>query len=134
MPSMSYPSLNRFYEQAGTTPENATICQHHAAYLAAFEQDLPLGMAHVRKLADSIKQGEPQSEITLDPNSIAGKQLARLIGADVARSVLQQHFGVRFTFFNCCGVVADDPKTSEASEEELLIKQARLQQAEFVDC
>ena len=131
---MNYPSLNRFYEQAGTTPERATISQHHAAYLAAFEHDLPLGMVHVRSLAASIKKGETHSEITLDPNSLAGKQLARLVGADVARRVLQQHFGVRFTFFNCCGVAADDPKTAEPSEEELLIKQARLQQAEYVDC
>ncbi len=131
---MSYPSLNRFYEQAGTTPERATISQHHAAYLAAFEHDLPLGMAHVRELASSVQRGEPQPEITLDPNSVEGKQLARLIGADVARNVLQQHFGVRFTFFNCCGVVAENPKRREASEEELLIKQARLQQKEFLDC
>ncbi len=131
---MSYPSLNRFYEQAGITPETATVSQHHSAYLAAFEHDLPLGMQHVRSLATRIKEGAPQSEITLDPNSVEGKQLARLMGADVARKVLQQHFGVRFTFFNCCGVVAGDPKTAEPSEEELLIKQARLQQAEFVDC
>lgn len=130
---MNRPSLNQFYERAGTTPEHATISPHRAAYLPAFEHGMPLGMTHVHELTAGIRRGEPQPEITLDPNSVAGKQLARMIGADVARSVLQQHFGVRFTFFNCCGVVAGGPKTREASEE-LPIKQVRLQQEEFVDC
>jgi hypothetical protein len=134
MLSMSYPSLNRFYEQAGVTPETATISQHHAAYLAAFEHDLPLGMRRVRDLAAKIQEGAPHSEITLDPASIEGKQVARLIGADAARRVLQQHLGVRFTFFNCCGVAADNPETAEPGEKDLLIKQAYLQRAEFVDC
>ena len=130
---MSCPSLNRSYEQARTTPEHGTISPHHAAYVPAFEHGMPVGMTRVLELTAGIRRGEPQPEITLAPNSVAGRQLARLIGVDVARSVPQQHFGARFTFFNRCGVVAGGPKTREASEE-LLIKQVRLQQEEFVDC
>jgi len=100
---MSYPSVSTHLDKMGVSPETAREDQLHSALLAAFREDLPLGFDRVRELVERFRTGnERRDQLELDPLSEEGKQLARLLGADVARGVLEQHFGVCFGFYNCC--------------------------------
>jgi len=67
---------------------------------------------------------------TLNPNSDEGKQFSRLLGADIARRVLELHHGVSFGFYNCCKGVAP----TRDAVEMMLRKQIEAQHPNFVDC
>lgn len=128
---MSYPSVNKHLEAQGTTLDAASDAQMVSAFLAAFREDLPLGMTRVDELVGKTKSTGRRAMITLNPNSDEGKQFARLLGADITRQVLEQHHGVSFGFYNCCkGVAAfakDDLKMT-------LREQIEAQHPHFVDC
>ncbi len=128
---MSYPSINRHVEAQGVTLDTATDAQLAEAFVSAFKEDLPLGMGHVDALVGKLDSAGDRAMLTLDPNSDEGKQFARLLGPDVPRQVLEDHYGVAFGFYNCCkGVVArkrDDLAMS-------LREQIEAQHPNFVDC
>jgi hypothetical protein len=128
---MSYPSVNKHLEAQGTTLDAASDTQMVSAFLAAFREDLPLGMTRVDELVGKTKSTGRRAMVTLNPNSDEGKQFSRLLGADIARQVLEQHHGVSFGFYNCCkGVAAlakDDLKMT-------LREQIEAQHPHFVDC
>ncbi len=71
--------------------------------LEQLETDLPLGMAALKRQVD-----QQLPELTLPPHSDEGKQYRRLFTAD-ARPVLEQHYGVSLTFYNCCNGAAEQP-------------------------
>ena len=129
---MSYPSINRHLDGMNTTVDTATDDQLHAAFIAAFKEDLPLGFARVEELVAKLRtQGDDRVMLSLDPNSDEGKQYARLLGPDIPRQVLEQHFGCAFGFYNCCGGVAgDDKKKLKMTLQE----QVAAQHPNFVDC
>lgn len=132
---MSYPSINRHLATMGATTATATDAQLKSAFLAAFDEDLPLGMAHVRelvaKLDNTTDEAGERAMLTLDPNSAEGKQFARLLGPDIPRAILQEHFGVQFGFYNCCkGVVSK----TRAGLRLSLAEQMEAQHPNFVDC
>jgi len=128
---MSYLSVNKHLEAQGVRLETAGDAQMALALLAAFREDLPLGMTRVDELAGKIKSTGQRAMVTLNPNSEEGKQFCRLLGADIARRVLELHHGVSFGFYNCCkGVAAltkDDLKMT-------LREQLEAQHPNFVDC
>jgi len=128
---MSYPSINHHLEIQGTTVDTATEAQMAAAFLSAFREDLPLGMSRVDELVGKLNDTGSRAMLTLDPNSDEGKQFARLLGPDIPRQVLEDHFGVSFGFYNCCkGVVG---KTRDALKMTLR-EQIEAQHPNFVDC
>ena len=128
---MSYPSINKHLETQNVTVDSATEAQMANAFLGAFKEDLSLGMARVEELVSKLNQTGDRAMLTLDPNSDEGKQFARLLGPDVPRKILEEHFGLSFGFYNCCkGVVAN-------SREDLkltLREQIEAQHPNFVDC
>jgi len=132
---MSYPSINRHLDTLGVTLQTATEAHLEQAFLAAFDEDLPLGMAHVRTLVEKLEtttdeRGE-RAMHDLDPNSAEGKQFARLLGPDVPRAILQKKFGVEFGFYNCCkGVVS---RTRDGLRMTLA-EQIAAQDPKFVNC
>lgn len=128
---MSYPSINRHLEAQGATVENATDAQMQNAFVAAFQEDLPLGWAKVTELVEKLKEKGDRVMLSLAPNSDEGKQYARLLGPDIPRQVLQKHFGVSFGFYNCCGGVAagDETKLQMTMREQI-----EAQHPNFVDC
>jgi len=87
---MSYPSIT------GSTPED---------FLAAFRHDLMLGMTAISTIVAEAKSGLVRGPRNFEPLSDVGKQIIRLMGADVPRNILEQHHGVRFLFLNCCAPV-----------------------------
>ena len=102
---MSYLSVNKHLEAQGATLETASDAQMASAFLAAFREDLPLGMTRVDELAGKTKSTGQRAMVTLNPNSDEGKQFSRLLGADIARRV-ELHHEVSFGFYNCCKGVA----------------------------
>lgn len=103
---MSYPSINRHLDAQGATIYSATDAEMQLAFMAAFREDLPLGIQHVEALVGKVAANKGRAMIDLDPNSAEGRQVARLLGADIARSVLENHYGLAFGFYNCCKPVA----------------------------
>lgn len=129
---MSYPSISQHLKNAGVTEENATDTQLRAAFMGAFESDLPLGLAKVKELVNKLKDsGEDRVMLSLDPNSKEGKEYARLLGPDIPRQVLEDHYQVAFGFYNCCGGVAgkDRDKLRMTMREQI-----EAQHPNFVDC
>lgn len=128
---MSYPSITAHVEAQGVTLDTANDEQLAKAFIAAFRDDLPLGMAHVDELVAKLDEAGDRAMVTLDPNSEAGQQFARLLGPDVPRKVLEDHHGAAFGFYNCCkGVVARTPDALGMSLRE----QIQAQHPNFVDC
>ena len=103
---MSYPSVVAVLEERGISLETATDAQIKNVLLEAFHRDLNMGMAYLKSAAEKVRKTGQRFLETEDPNSQVGKQLTRLLGADVARSIVEQHFGVAFGLYNCCGVTA----------------------------
>lgn len=128
---MSYPSINRHLDVQRMSLETASDAELAKAFVAAFREDLPLGMARVDELVEQLDGSRPRAMLTLDPNSEDGKQFARLLGPDIPRRVLEDYYGVAFGFYNCCkGVTArkrDDLKMT-------LREQIEAQHPNFVDC
>jgi hypothetical protein len=128
---MSYPSINRHLDARRISLETASDAELAKAFVAAFREDLPLGMARVEELVEKLDATRPRAMVTLDPSSEEGKQFARLLGPDIPRRVLEDHYGVAFGFYNCCkGVTArkkDDLKMT-------LREQIEAQHPSFVDC
>ncbi len=128
---MSYPSINKHVDAQGVTLDSATDAQLSAAFVAAFREDLPLGMAHVDALVEKLEETGDRAMLTLDPNSEEGKQFARLLGPDIPRRVLEDHHGVAFGFYNCCKGVTARQRDGLAMT---LREQIEAQHPNFVDC
>ena len=85
---MSYPSINSADKDS---------------FLAAFKTDLPLGFAFLEAIAEKRKTLGEAVSFNEAPGSDLGKQIIRLLGANVPRALLEEVLGVRFLFLNCCG-------------------------------
>jgi hypothetical protein len=128
---MSYPSINRHLEDKRISVETASDAELARAFVAAFREDLPLGMARVDELVGKLDAVGTRAMLTLDPNSDEGKQFARLLGPDIPRRVLEDHYGVAFGFYNCCkGVTARKRDDLQMTLRE----QIEAQHPNFVDC
>lgn len=129
---MSYPSINRHLEKQGATLDSATDAQLQAAFMAAFREDLPLGMAEVDKLVAKLHaSGGDRVMLTPDAEGDARKQYVRLLCPDVPRRVLQEHYGVHFGFYNCHIGVAG---TTAGALNMTFREQIEAQDPAFVDC
>lgn len=60
-------------------------------------------------------------KVDIDPTSKLAGQIMRLLGTDVARKVLEDHFGVSFGLANCCAPVVggDKPQTTFSVEDQI---------------
>ncbi len=129
---MSYPSITTHLENMGASVETATDKQMQTAFIKAFRQDLPLGFAQVTELVEKLRtSGKERIMLSLDPKSVEGQQYARLLGPDIPRQVLEQHFGVAFGFYNCCGGIASDDRQKLGMT---MREQIEAQHPNFVDC
>jgi hypothetical protein len=128
---MSYPSINRHLDARRISLETASDAELAKAFVAAFREDLPLGMARVEELVEKLDATRPRAMVTLDPSSEEGKQFARLLGPDIPRRVLEDHYGVAFGFYNCCtGITA----RKKDGLKMTLREQVEAQDPNFVNC
>jgi hypothetical protein len=84
---MSRPSVNKHLEAQGATLETASEARMASAFLAALGS--PTRNARVDELAGKTRCTGQRAMVTLNPNSYEGKQFSRLLGADIARRVLE---------------------------------------------
>jgi hypothetical protein len=103
---MSYPSVVSVLKEQDVSLETATDAEISNVLLSAFHKDLGLGMSYLKSTAEKVKHTGQRFLSAEDPNSPVGKQLTRLLGADIARGIVERHFGVAFGLYNCCGVTA----------------------------
>lgn len=128
---MSYPSIHQHLENQGATLEGASDDQLRAAFIAAFQSDLPLGFSRVTELVEKLRTKQHRVMLTLDPKSKEGQEFARLLAPDIPREVLEEHFDCAFGFYNCCNGVAA-PKRGDL--KLTLREQIETQHPNFVDC
>ncbi len=103
---MSYQSLGAILARRGITdPDTADQGALDAAFVEAFEQDLPLGFAYIAELVAKVRASGQRLLQREDPHSPLGGQLSRLLGTDIARGVLTRHFGAAFGLYNCCAPI-----------------------------
>jgi hypothetical protein len=104
--TMSYQSLGDILAARGITdPDAADPSALDAAFMEAFERDLPLGFAYIAELVAKVRTTGQRLLQREDPHSPLGGQLTRLLGTDIARGVLTRRFGVAFGLYNCCAPV-----------------------------
>ena len=120
---MSFPSLETENLSEKTREKKVQT------FVQAFKDDLPKGMRALKTLARKAKDTNKQVEMTKDPDAEVGQQIIRLLGADIARAVVEEYFNVEFGLYNCCTVVA-----AGRSVEMSFQRQAQLQSPEMVDC
>ena len=102
---MSYPSIKDVDVTGLSVEEQKEVLWN------AFEKDLPLGMQFLAGEAEKIRDTGERSLVVNDPGSPLGKELIRLLGTDIARSICEEKLGVAFGFYNCCASVAARTKT-----------------------
>jgi hypothetical protein len=102
---MSYPSIKEIVAHRGLDLQNANENQIKPVLLEAFRVDLSNGMSFLEKLAAEVKATGKRLLHIESPNSPLGKQLIRLLGADISRKLVTENLGVAFGFYNCCNVV-----------------------------
>jgi hypothetical protein len=124
---LSFPSIVRIIEERGVDLETASETTLRNALWEAFQTDLPEGIAWLRNLVSDMAAKKNVVMRSEDPNSPLGRKISRLMGADIARSIvaekLGEEFGVpelAFGFCNCCSVKV-------ALSKELLRMTAREQ-------
>jgi len=93
---MSYPSIREI------APEflNLDVGEQRMALWKAFQHDMQLGLSRLKEIVGMGTQDVQWH----DPNSQVGKEIIRLLGCDISRSVCEECLGVRFALYNCCGV------------------------------
>ena len=129
---MSFPSAIDQLEEQGVTPETASAEQAEEALLHAMQHDTSMGFTALTALVDAMREraedpvafvrdrlpasvrddvlrhewrGESGLKIDFDPNSRIGGQIARLMGTDVARGLLERKLEVCSSFANCCAPI-----------------------------
>jgi hypothetical protein len=144
---MSFPSAITRLE-AGDGPK--------AALLYAFKHDTALGFKAIRAVAEaarteseccplcSVKAAlgeeykkdvlrcEPIGEgiaVDFDPLSKTGLEIARLLGTDAARPLIEEEIGMPLGYANCCKVIAS---ARHADVEVTVLQQIEWQSS--IDC
>lgn len=144
---MSFPSAIQQLEENGVTPETASTKQAEEALLHAMQNDTSMGFTALTALVDAMWErvedpvafvrdrlpasvreqvlrfewrGQTGLKVDFDPNSKLGGQIARLMGTDVARGLLERKLEVHSSFANCCAPIVsispEDAKFSPADQ------------------
>lgn len=100
----------------------AIIREHGAQTVAQLREHTNCAANKMRKALEAVQSGAGECvlraqwldsgalKIDLHPDSTAGKQVARLLGTDAAREILEEKLSMQFAFANCCGGIGDDVK------------------------
>lgn len=121
---MSYPSVKQVLEVSGITAETADPEQLRIALWQTFTVDLPQAVNHLIGLAKKVKESGKRVLDIQDPNSTLGKQLIRLLSADIARKICEEELGIALGLYNCCGIVA---ATEQSELNMTVLEQINLQ-------
>lgn len=133
---MSYPSITNILQERNLDLNTATEAELESSLIEAFKRDLSLGFKRVEELVAKLKENVAnnvgnRAMVDADSKTDEAKQFIRLLGADVARKTLENHFGVKLAFYNCHkGIAALDMDGLKITARE----QIESQDAKFIDC
>ncbi len=102
---MSYPSIVQKIREHRLLPEAISEGEARELIWEAVQTDLPDGIACLRGVAEEVKRNGNRVMKIGDPNTPEGKQVLRLLGTDIARSIMEEKFGIQFGYYNCHVVV-----------------------------
>jgi hypothetical protein len=103
---MSYPSIAKILADKNIDLEIANNLQLRESLWEALQIDLPLGFKYLFDFAQNTNDQSQNTGEDIDPNSLLGKQIIRIIGCDLPKTLFEEKTGVRFGLYNCCQVVA----------------------------
>jgi hypothetical protein len=121
---MSYPSISEIMTARGLSLETASDRELRDALWEAFNVNLKEGVQYLTSLAAEVKESGKKVVRPEDPDSPLGKKIIRLLGTDVARSIMSERLGVPFALYNCCcAVAAPSAEELEVSAREQIAMQ-----------
>lgn len=106
-------------------------------FVDCIRESLPYGWSVVERLAKELEaSGAPSVQnLEVPPDDASWGELFRLVGSDAMRGAVQNHFGVKMAFQNCCKVGLFRPDATE-EYERFISPQAQLlnQRPELLNC
>lgn len=103
---MSYPSITKVLESQELNLQTSSESALRNALYEALKIDLPVGLEYLDKFAAKVGDNQQICGDDIDPNSLLGKQIIRIVGCDIPRSIVEEKTGVYFGMYNCCKVEA----------------------------
>jgi len=128
---MSYISVGSILNDRNIDMTTASEAELRDALYAAFEKDLSLGLQCLIEDINAFKQSGETYMATRDPNSPEGKQIIRLVGADIPRSIIEEKHEVTLGLYNCCKTVVGKPGHKLAMTA---LDQIRFQDPALANC
>jgi hypothetical protein len=88
-------------------------------FVDCIRTSLPFAWSMVTRLVGELRDGQAGAAINHEVPLTDEEwgQMFRMMASDSMRAALQDHFGVRLAFQNCCAVGVFDPDAEEAIEE-----------------
>jgi NucS shadow ORF len=85
-------------------------------FIACIADSLPYAWAMVSRLAAELESGSEQSVQNTEVPATDEQwgQMFRMFSSDAMRNAIQEHFGVRLAFQNCCKPAVFRPGADEA--------------------
>ncbi|GII91790.1 SCO5389 family protein [Sinosporangium siamense] len=109
----------------------------HAAFVDCVRTSLPYAWGVVVRLVDDLRSGDADfADNQLSPPDQASYgQLFRMMASDSIRGAVEQHFGVRLAFQNCCRAAVFRPE-AHAAYADFITPEAQIlnQRPELIDC
>jgi hypothetical protein len=106
-------------------------------FIKCIADSLPYACAMVTRLVEEMKSGGTESaqNVQVPGNDEQWGQMFRMFSSDSMRNALQQHFGVRLAFQNCCSPAVFRPD-AQAAYERFISPEAQLlnQDPSLVNC
>lgn len=109
----------------------------HDEFIDCIRESLPYAWSMVERLAKELEASDDRSVQNLEvpPNDKAWGEVFRLVGSDAMRGAVQDHYGVRLAFQNCCKVALFRPDAT-AEYEQFVSPRAQLlnQRPDLLNC
>ncbi|HWD03362.1 MAG TPA: SCO5389 family protein [Amycolatopsis sp.] len=108
-----------------------------ADFLQCIKDSLPYAWTVVSSTAEKLNASDAPYEINEDvpPTDAEWGQLFRLVASDSMRAAVEQHYGVRMAFQNCCKVGMFKPGAVEQYREFTSARAQILnQKPELINC
>lgn len=106
-------------------------------FVDCIKTSLPYAWSMVERLAKELDASGEASVQNLEvpPDDKAWGEVFRLVGSDAMRGAVQEHFGVKVAFQNCCKVGLFRPDATE-EYERFVSPQAQLlnQRPDLLNC
>ena len=123
---MSFPSIVALARERGLTLPDITEAEAKELLIASVRKDCPEGVAYLHARAHDAKNANQVVSWAENPNSILGRQLARL-HTDAVRPVVEEFIchGMGLRFYNCCaGEVGKPDELAPASAKTQILLQS----------